>query len=135
MLRSPAGFSPPGRGAQSGEGDRDMSETTGGESTEGSGSVLVEASVETVPSAATAEDAAVAVAAPIDSGTLALQDVLQGLHSDAGALGVYLRLESVGNDTIVSVDPGAFTVSVPIATIDNVIGVTLQQLLNNDLIT
>ena len=112
-----------------------MSETTGGESTEGSGSVLVEASVETVPSAATAEDAAVAVVAPIDSGTLALQDVLQGLHSDAGALGVYLRLESVGNDTIVSVDPGAFTVSVPIATIDNVIGVTLQQLLNNDLIT
>lgn len=114
-----------------------MSETTGGESTEASGSILVEASMETVPGEATAEDAAVAVVAQMNAETLAVQDVLQGLHSEgnADALGVYLRLESVGNDTIISVDPGAFTASIPIATIDNVIGATLQQLLNNDLIS
>ena len=110
-----------------------MSETTGGESTEGSASILVEANVETVPSEATTENSA-EVAAQMDADTLALQDVLQGLQSDAGALGVYLRLESVGSGTIISVDPGASTASIPIATIDNVIGVTLQQLLNNDLI-
>ena len=102
------------------------------ESTEGSASILVEANVETVCEA-TAENSA-ALAAQTATETLAFQDVLQGLHSDAGALGVYLRLDSVGNDTIISVDPGAFTASIPIATIDNVIGVTLQQLLNNDLI-
>ena len=82
---------------------------------------------------ATAENSA-AVAAQTATQTLAFQDVLQGPHSDAGALGVYLRLESVGEDTIISVAPGTLTASIPIATIDHVIGVTLQQLLNNDLI-
>ena len=109
-----------------------MSETTSGESTEGSASILVEANVQTV-SEATPENRA-AVAAQTATETLAFQDVLQGMHSDACALGVYLRLESVGEDTIISVAPGTFTASIPIATIDNVIGVTLQQLLNNDLI-
>ena len=78
-----------------------------------------------------------AVGSQPDAEILVLQDVLQGLHGEANgdALGVYLRLESVGNDTIISVDPGAYEASIPIATIDNVIGMTLQQLLNNDLIT
>jgi hypothetical protein len=67
---------------------------------------------------------------------LKLEDVLQGIvpeGADAGALGVYLTFETVGNSTVVVVDfdgPG-HAAPVPLVTLPNVTGVTLQDLLNN----
>lgn len=68
--------------------------------------------------------------------TLNIQDLLQGIApegADAGALGVYLAFETVGDSTVVKVDfdgpgPGA---PVQLLTLPNLTGVTLQDLLNN----
>jgi hypothetical protein len=76
------------------------------------------------------EDSAVLESA---EGTLDLADVLPGGAIDA-SLGVFLTFDTVGGDTVVSVEmiekhPGA---SVQFVTLEGVTGVTLQQLLNNN---
>lgn len=108
-------------------------EESGGE---GSGSILVDA----VASGATPHDVATenatAETVEMSSETLALQDVLRGVQSDVNAddLGAYLSFESIGSRTVVSVDTDGVGPSAPIAiaTLDNVIGVTLQQLLSSN---
>ena len=67
---------------------------------------------------------------------LKLEDMLQGMvpeGADAGALGVYLTFETVGDSTVVIVDfdgPG-HAAPVQLVTLPHITGVTLQDLLNN----
>lgn len=67
---------------------------------------------------------------------LDIRDVLSGIpldDADAGFLGAYITFQTVGNSTVVVVDtdgPGP-AAPIPIATLANVTGVTLQQLLND----
>ena len=71
-----------------------------------------------------------------NSEALDIREVLSGLTpegADAGALGAYLTFQTVGNDTVISVDADAFgpTTPVKIVTLHNVANVTLQDLLNS----
>lgn len=67
---------------------------------------------------------------------LDIRDVLSGIpldSADAGVLGAYISFQTVGNNTVIVVDtdgPGP-AAPIPIATLANVTGVTLQQLLND----
>lgn len=109
-------------------------EAAGGE---GSGSILVDAV------AAASQDVSAEAAAPetivvatMSDETLALQDVLRGLPGDTNAddLGAYLSFESVGTSTVISIDADGAgpAAQIAIATLDNVTGVTLQQLLSSN---
>ncbi len=67
--------------------------------------------------------------------TLNLQDVLSGIPLEGAAaanLGIYLVFETVGNNTVISVDPDGpgHPAPVPILTLANVTGKTLQDVLN-----
>lgn len=67
---------------------------------------------------------------------LRVQDVLSGIvpeGADAAALGACIVFETVGNDTVVSVDiDGAGPAApLPIMTLANVAGKTLQDLLSD----
>ena len=74
---------------------------------------------------------------------LNVHDVLQGTgvqgNTDATTLGAYLKVDTVGSNTVISVDmDGSGTGSAPVAvaTLEGVSGITLQQLLaNNQIIT
>ena len=108
-------------------------EGTGSEGASDAASILVDAA----PAANTNDIAAASVTAEqSDAEVLALHDVLRS-EASPDANGICLSFESVGNGIVIRVDAdGAGPVaSIPIATIDNVIGLTLQQLLNNDLTT
>jgi hypothetical protein len=75
-------------------------------------------------------------AAASESQSLDVRDVLSGIvpeGGDADALGVYIAFETVGNNTVISVDadgPGPLA-PVPIVTLANITGKTLQDLLND----
>lgn len=67
---------------------------------------------------------------------LDVRDVLSGIPldtADAAVLGAYITFETVGNNTVVSVDTDGPGPSAPIqiVTLTNVTGMTLQQLLND----
>lgn len=67
---------------------------------------------------------------------LNIQDVLTGIAQEgagAGTAGAYLTFETVGNNTVISVDPDGAGPGAPIqvVTLTNITGVTLQDLLNN----
>ena len=115
-----------------------MSTESGGDGADGSGvaSILVGMSDAAAGDTAAQESAAAVNAVRQEAETLALRDLLQGAQSEqeTDTLGACLSFESVGNSTVISVesDGSGPTGSIPIATIDNVIGVTLQQLLNNE---
>lgn len=70
---------------------------------------------------------------------LKIQDVLSGMlpeGAEAGMLGAYLKIETVGGNTVISVDTGAAPgIAVPIVTLEGITGVTLQDLLNNEIVT
>ena len=101
---------------------------------EGSGSILVDAVVSDASPAQVERGAAEALPRTSNE-ALALQDVLQDVQSDANAdaLGVHMNFASVGNTTVVSIETGMSGAEAPIlvARIDNVTGMTLQQLLND----
>lgn len=67
---------------------------------------------------------------------LDIRDVLSGIPldgTDAALLGACISFQTVGNSTVIVVDtdgPGP-AAPIPIATLANVTGVTLQQLLND----
>jgi Ca2+-binding RTX toxin-like protein len=68
---------------------------------------------------------------------LNVHDVLPGAaqgSTDAAALGVYLKVETVGSNTVISIDADGTGSGAPVAivTLEGVAGVTLQQLLNNN---
>lgn len=74
--------------------------------------------------------------APSSDEVLNIQDVLSGIAPDAAdatTLVACILFETVGNDTVVSVDiDGAGPAApVPIMTLANVTGLTLQALLND----
>ena len=51
-------------------------------------------------------------------------------------LGAYLKIETVGGNTVISVEAGApAAIAFPIVTLEGVTGVTLQDLLNNQIVT
>ncbi|OGA44700.1 MAG: hypothetical protein A3G24_13485 [Betaproteobacteria bacterium RIFCSPLOWO2_12_FULL_62_13] len=70
---------------------------------------------------------------------LNIQDVLSGIvpeGAEAGMLGAYLKIETVGGNTVISVEAGApAAIAFPIVTLEGVTGVTLQDLLNNQIVT
>jgi hypothetical protein len=69
---------------------------------------------------------------------LNVHDVLAGTgvqgSTDAGALGVFLKVETVGSNTVISVDAdgGGGGAALQVVTLEGVSGMTLQQLLNNN---
>lgn len=67
-----------------------------------------------------------------DLETLNLQDVLRSdlacTHGEA--VGVFLSFETIGNDTVISVEANGANVMASIATLEGVTGITLQQLLS-----
>jgi hypothetical protein len=70
--------------------------------------------------------------------SLQLGDVLAEAGESADALAVYLKVETIGGNTIVSVgsDSAGASATIPIVTLEGVTGVTLQDLLSpNQLIT
>ena len=65
---------------------------------------------------------------------LKVQEVLSGMRSEgADVLPAHLTFDTVGGDTVVSVDLDGVGPSAPvaIATLEGITGVTLQQLLSN----
>jgi len=69
---------------------------------------------------------------------LDVRDVLSAVHydqADADTLGALLTFRTVGDRTIVSVDADGAgpSVALQIATLQGITGMTLQQLLNNNL--
>jgi hypothetical protein len=69
---------------------------------------------------------------------LDIRDVLSSIpfdRADADLLGALLTFRTIGDSTIVSVDPDGSgpATSIQIATLEGITGVTLQQLLNNNL--
>jgi hypothetical protein len=69
-----------------------------------------------------------------DMDKLNLSDVLPGPDATDPNLGVYLTVETVNGNTVVSVDCGGLdsAPAVAIVTLEGVAGLTLQQLLQND---
>lgn len=69
------------------------------------------------------------------SEALDIREVLSGLTpegADPGALGAYLTFQTIGGDTIISIDTDASgsAAHVNVVTLHNVTNVTLQDLLN-----
>ena len=63
---------------------------------------------------------------------LGLQDVLPGVDVSDSSLGAYLKIETVDGNTVISVEAdGSETVTVPVMTLQDITGVTLQDLLNS----
>ncbi|MBI2754434.1 MAG: type I secretion C-terminal target domain-containing protein [Betaproteobacteria bacterium] len=76
----------------------------------------------------------VSIVANVDGGEkLGLGDVLLGVDVTDPNLGAYLKVEPVGSNTVISVDVDGtgLGAAVPIATLEGVAGITLQQLLNS----
>ncbi|MGQ0751879.1 MAG: type I secretion C-terminal target domain-containing protein [Betaproteobacteria bacterium] len=75
-----------------------------------------------------------AVSAPAASEVLKLHDVLSGIPLDgADSAGAYITFQTIGGSTVISVDadgPGPGQ-PVPVLTLANVTGKTLQDLLND----
>ena len=86
-------------------------------------------------------ESAPSAAEPMDVGSaqqaqsLCLEDVLRGDASNVGS-GAFLSFETVGHDTVVSIEANGVgpALSFPVATLEGVTGVTLQQLLASNLI-
>ena len=79
-----------------------------------------------------------AAPAPAEGEVLDVRDVLSAIHYDeaqADTLGALLTFRTVGDHTIVSVDPDGAgpTDAVQIATLEGITGITLQQLLSINL--
>ena len=77
-------------------------------------------------------------ATPVEGEVLDVRDVLSAVHfdqADADTLGALLTFRTVGDHTIVSVDADGAgpAVAVQIATLQGITGMTLQQLLSNNL--
>lgn len=75
---------------------------------------------------------------PAEGEVLDIRDVLSAVHFDqagADSLGALLTFRTVGDRTVVSVDADGAgpDVAVQIATLEGVTGITLQQLLSNNL--
>jgi hypothetical protein len=75
---------------------------------------------------------------PAEGEVLDIRDVLSAVHFDQGdadTLGAVLTFRSVGDRTVVSIDADGTgpEVTVQIATLEGVTGITLQQLLSNNL--
>jgi len=75
---------------------------------------------------------------PAEGEVLDIRDVLSAVHydqADADSLGALLTFRTVGDHTVVRVDANGPTptVSLEIATLEGVTGMTLQQLLSNNL--
>ena len=65
---------------------------------------------------------------------LKVNDVLSGIPSEgADAAGAYLTFQTIGGNTVISIDADGPGPAAPVAilTLANVAGVTLQQLLND----
>ena len=74
----------------------------------------------------------------VEGEVLDVRDVLTAVHfdqADADTLGALLTFRTVGDRTIVSVDADGSgpTAALQIATLEGITGITLQQLLNNNL--
>jgi hypothetical protein len=73
-------------------------------------------------------------ASPAEGDALSLNDVLSGVPIEGGdSVGVYLTFQTVEGGTVISVDtdgPGP-AAPIPILTLANVSGKTLQDLLND----
>lgn len=79
-----------------------------------------------------------ASATSVEGEVLDVRDVLSAVHfdqADADTLGALLTFRTVGDRTIVSVDADGAgpAVAVQIATLAGITGITLQQLLSNNL--
>lgn len=79
-----------------------------------------------------------ASAAPVEGEVLDVRDVLSAVHfdqADADTLGALLTFRTVGDRTIISVDADGTGPSdaVQIASLQGITGITLQQLLSNNL--
>jgi hypothetical protein len=77
-------------------------------------------------------------AAPVEGEVLDVRDVLSAVHfdqADADMLGALLTFTTVGDRTIISVDADGNGPSdaVQIASLQGITGITLQQLLSNNL--
>ena len=77
-------------------------------------------------------------AAPVEGEVLDVRDVLSAVHfdqADADTLGALLTFTTVGDRTIISVDADGNGPSdaVQIASLHGITGITLQQLLSNNL--
>ena len=73
-----------------------------------------------------------------ESEVLDIRDVLSAVpfdRADATVLGTSLMFRTEGDHTVVSIDPdaGGPAAAVRIATLEGITGLTLQQLLNNNL--
>ena len=73
----------------------------------------------------------------VEGEVLDVRDVLTAVHfdrADADSLGALLTFTTVGDRTIVSVDAdgGGPAVPLQIATLEGITGITLQQLLSNN---
>lgn len=92
-----------------------------------------------VVGAAPAEADPVNVAAVVDGGDkLDLGDVLLGVDVTDPNLGAYLTVETVGSNTVISLDADGAGggAAVAVVTLEGISGMTLQQLLtNNQIIT
>jgi hypothetical protein len=68
---------------------------------------------------------------------LAVEDVLPGTNVDDPNLGACLTFERIGNDTVISIDASGAGAAgaVPIVTLQGITDLTLQQLLNDQIIT
>ena len=76
--------------------------------------------------------------APAEGEVLDVRDVLSAVHFDPGSadtVGALLTFRTEGDHTVVSVDADGAgpSVAVQIATLEGVTGLTLQQLLSNNL--
>ena len=88
-----------------------------------------------VPGDAPAEDAGTAAPSGQQPDALAVQDVLPpaaGEGADLDTLGAYLSFETIGGDTVVTLDAGGTggAAAVTLLTLEGITGVTLRQLLN-----